>query len=590
MDNNLLPEDMNPDQLESWINSGGLLSKTDITVEQKQEAKASPPPIQELPNDTNPTLEPERTEGFDFRSPVELLWFLDDDVSSGRVKLHDWQIQFMEDFAISGQTDNEPFQALVRACNGSGKDKYIIASCSVWLCMRYIKSRCVVTSSSGVQLDNQTDTYINQLCASVNQKIGAKIWKLNYRYYECLATGSPLLLFATDEPGKAEGYHPLAFGAKMALFESEAKTVPDDIYNAMSRCTGFTHRCLVSSPGITAGHFYELSGISIPRNQIKDTAGNTTENYVEYKVTAYECSHISKSAIERDKSQWGESSFQFRSQYLAEFGTSDELVVIPNIHVIKSKNVPSVGHLKEPLNRGGLDLSAGGDETCLAIRNGNKLLKIIPFKFDNTEETIQFLIRAFEENDLKSPQAYIYADAGGLGKPIIDQLRNRGWSNLRYVLNQSKAWDDRVYKNRGAEMWFNFGKLLETGEIWNAAGDHKLNSQLASRYYKITPENKHQLESKLQARSKGHGSPDRADSVVLCFSDYRSKIELPEFELPYSKPEPSPIVNKFEQRSWVERDDDKFSYQKSYISKDREYLKLQLAEINRGITQSQTMN
>ncbi len=51
--------------------------------------------------------------------------------------------------------------------------------------------------------------------------------------------------------------------------------------------------------------------------------------------------------------------------------------------------------------------------------------------------------------------------------------------------------------------------------------ESKLRKQLASRYFVVTPQNKLQLESKKQARSKGHVSPDRADAFVLAFADYR---------------------------------------------------------------------
>ena len=169
-------------------------------------------------------------------------------------------------------TDEFPFQAVVRACNGSGKDKYVIAPCAVWLCMRYTQARCVITSASGDQLDNQTDAYIYQLCHAANRKIAPNIWKLNYRYYECLATQSPMKLFATDEAGKAEGYHPLGHGKKMAIFMSEAKSVPNEINVAINKCTGYTHRVHVSTPGSNIGHFYDYCQPtnSVMRSDIKD--------------------------------------------------------------------------------------------------------------------------------------------------------------------------------------------------------------------------------------------------------------------------------------------------------------------------------
>ena len=589
-------KDLSPDQLEDYVNSGKLL--TDFGHKESEaipgvKAPDAPPQaskqesIVEEAIRSSRTLIPERVEGFAFENPVELLFFLDDNISSGRIKLHKWQIQIMLDFASPLHTDNNPFQALVRACNGSGKDKFVIAPCAVWLNMRYLKARGIVTSSSGVQLDNQTGAYIDQLCEAANRKIAPTIWKINYRYYECLATGSPLLLFATDEPGKAEGYHPLDPDAKMGVYVSEDKSVPDEINLALNKCTGYTHRLHVSTPGLPMGHFYDYCSTSKFRKEIKEIKEVASIDFIQYHITAYDCSHLSLNYIEQMKRDLpgGESGAAFKSQVMAEFGTTDEMVVIPYTYIWKASHNPPIGWLKEPYNKGGLDLSAGGDETCLTIRNGNKILKTVAFRFDNTMDTVNFLVQKFEENGLKNPLATIFADAGGLGKPIIDRLRELGWSNIRYVLNQNKAYDERVYVNRGAEMWFNFGKCLERGEIYNDSHDDKLNRQLATRYYKITPQNKHQLESKLQARAKGHPSPDRADSCVLAFADYKSKLEEKPYEKPYKVEEPKPPVPIFDLRVWAKPSNDEMQkYPRVSIAKNREFLMEQLHEINKQQT------
>lgn len=466
-----------------------------------------------------PTTFP-RFDGMDIANPFELLLLLDDNILSGKTKLHKWQMQFMMDFSEE-HMDSNPFQAVVRACNGSGKDKYIIAPCAVWLCMRFQKARCVVTSSSGVQLDNQTEQYIRMLCVKANQLFG-DIWKVNYRYYECLATGSPIILYATDEAGKAEGYHPFDTDAKMALFESEAKTVADDIDIAMSKCTGYTHRVLVSTPGLPMGHFYNYCSTAINRSGLKNSLDVGPTDWIQYHVTAYDCSHIKPNDIERGKRDLpgGETGSAFQSQYLAEFGTTDEETVIPFSHVW-SLSRAAVRYNPSDLNIAGLDLSRGGDETVLSVRNGNKLLAVIPFRFDDTEDTVRFLEQKFKEHSLVNSKAYIWADAGGLGAPVIDRLRGLGWTNVKYVNNQGSPHDKRIYKNRGAEMWWNLGKLIERKEII-LINDRTLYNQLATRYYKKVQGSQHTLESKEQARAHGRPSPDRADSVVLCFSDFVS--------------------------------------------------------------------
>lgn len=508
-----------------------------------------------------PTMNPgliTQPDGFDFADPLELLLFLDEDITSGRMTLHKWQVQFLLDFAKGGVNDQHPFQAVVRACNGSGKDKYIIAPCSVWLNMRYCLARGIVTSSSGVQLDNQTDAYINQLCLAANRKIHPNIWKLNYRYYECLPTQSPMVLFATDEPGKAEGYHPLRAGAKMAIFVSEDKTVPDEINIALNKCTGYTHRAHVSTPGLPMGHFYDLCSTAISRSALKEVTDSSPIDYIQYHVTAYDCSHISRNYIEQCKRDLpgGEMGAAFKSQVLAEFGTTDEMVVIPYTYIWRAFNrAPDVGRIEEPFNTGGLDLSDGGDETCLVVRNGNRHLATIPFRFDNTEDTIEFLGQKFKEWNLDVPEALVFADCGGLGKPMIDRLRRQGWTNLRYVDNRNKPIEVRVYLNRGAELWFHLRKLFERNEII-LMKDDRLIRQLSTRYYKLPSSGKHQLLSKQESRSHGYPSPDRADAFTLAFWNYKSKFveDRKELNPPYEKPKEEKPTNDFDLRVWAKKD------------------------------------
>lgn len=457
----------------------------------------------------------EGLQGFEWDDPTEMLLFCDDALLRGEIDLHPWQLKIHKDFAKES-TSNNPYQAVLRTANGAGKDRIIIAPCATWLASRFPYTTCVITSASGTQLDRQTNAYIKQICEAINIKFGQEIWKINYRHYENLVTKSTIEMFVTDESGRAEGWHPVVPNAHLAIFTSEAKSIPEEIFHALARCTGFTKRLDCSTPGLPMGHFFNRC---------------TSGNWTKYHITAYECPHLSKEYIEQCRVDYGgESSALFKSMVLAEFGTTDELVVIPFHRVWNAVHNTKIGHLPDEFNTGGLDLAAGGDETVLCVRNGNKLLKVYGFRYDDTSKTIDMLERLFKDNGLQHPKALIFGDAGGLGKPILDQLRSKGWHNVRYVLNQSSPKDTRVYYNRGVELWFTFNRFLENGEIL-LPDDRQLKTQLSARYYKQTEGNKLLLESKLQARAKGHPSPDRADACILAFSNYKTKLEAGEVKV-----------------------------------------------------------
>lgn len=502
-------------------------------------------------------------DGVDIADPVELLLILDENLLSGETSLHDWQIRFMMDFAKPNHTKESPFQACVQACNSSGKDKYIIAACAVWLCMRYTEAECPITSSSGDQLDKQTCKHIDRLTNKANAIFGP-LWKINYRYYEFQHKGklgnplpSVITCFATDEAGKAEGYHPADAGKKMAIFTSETKSIPDDITSALERCTGFTHRVDASSPGLPSGYFYNTCTSAIPRDSVEDIKQLRSTQVLLYKITAYQCSHITEAEIERiaSKLPGGRNNVVFKSSILAEFGTTDEMVVIPSSFVWRAVD-NKTPWLKEQYNTGGLDLSDGGAETVLVVRNGNKLIKTIPFRFEDTEDTITFLQEKFVEYDLNYKEALVFADCCGIGKPMINSLKRKGWSNMRYVDSRNTASEFRVYSNRGTELFFNVRKLMEGGELI-IENDKLMITQLSTRYYKINTKNIHALLTKLEQRSRGYPSPDRADALNLAFWNYKSTRKEEETPPPFKeeedKKEKQKIVGDFDLNSWATR-------------------------------------
>lgn len=602
-DNTLLSPDVQ--QFMSDVAEEETQLHPDIPVVQPEQTTPSGCSLGEVKDEVSPASPapadifrpiPTDFDGIDIASPLELLLLVDNDIQSGKTKLHKWQIQFMLDFSNDSHTKDSPFQAIVQACNGSGKDKYIIAACAVWLCMRYREAQCPITSSSGDQLDKQTGAHVDRLCNQVNAVFGP-LWKIQYRYYECKhfdgarPASSIINMFATDEAGKAEGYHPIEAGKRMAIFTSETKSIPEDITNAIERCTGFTHRVDASSPGLPSGYFFNTASMALNRWEIPDIKALDSTQFLLYKVTAADCSHITESEIKRfiSKMPGGVNNPVVKSSIFAEFGTTDEMVVVPSSFVWKAAN-GNIDWIKEPYNTGGLDLSDGGAETVLIVRNGNKVLHIIPFKFENTEDTIDFLQEKFKEHNLNSPEALVFADCCGMGKPMLNSLRRKGWTNIRYVDSRHKASEYRTYANRGTELFFHMRELMQGAEII-IPRDTTLIAQLSTRYYKITTNNIHQLLSKLEQRSRGYPSPDRADALNLAFWNYKSTRVEEEDAAPFKSPDleqeaKNSIVPSFDMVAWANNKSP--SYQIDHVENDFSEIREALSEYNKTRTASQT--
>lgn len=400
------------------------------------------------------------------------------------------------------------------ANNGSGKSALVLAPCKVWLAMTHHRARCVITSASGTQLDRQTGRSVAQLCEEVNAFYGERLWTIKYREYTFEPLRSTIEMYATDEAGKAEGYHP-HHDSESQMFSmgcDEGKSISDVLFEPISRCNGMSHWVLVSSPGPPRGFFY---------NAVTSTRWDTT------KVTAYDCPHIRQDEIEGAKEAYGEYSPFFRSAYLAEFTSVDEQVIIPYELIFKQiKEPPAVWD--DGICRAGLDLSAGGDENVLSVWRGNKQVGLESFRFTDTVATrlhLQNLFRKYADSfGLKQEQ--VFADDGHVGRAIISELAANGWK-INPVRFGSTAYNNVAYANRGTELWWNFSRILPHLVIMN---DRTQTNQLSSRYYKQQDRNsKICLESKREAKANGHHSPDRADATVLAFArcgpDYFNKID-----------------------------------------------------------------
>lgn len=459
-------------------------------------------------------------EGFD--SSVELLAFFDPNIYNNRITLHKWQVEINEQLSKARPSSIHPYKFCLCAANGSGKDAFVIASFSLWFILTKIRSRVIITSSSGVQLTNQTENYIRGLGERINswavENIGAPILKINKRHIICHLSGSEIILFATDEESNVEGYHPLDGGAEMAIIVNEAKSVRPEVFRGLRRCTGFSHWINVSTPGEPLGDFY-----------------NSFINWKhKVRITYFDCPHQSPEEFEADRKELGEHSPIFRSKWLALFSfTSGKYVINQEKleklkHKIKHNLVDEIGNEI----RVGIDvaLSTNGDESVISFFKGNRQLQQICIRNKDATILADNLEKHLIDNKIAKNCNSIFADDGGVGRAVLDILRRKGWQ-INRVLNQSPARNKKQYRNRGAEIWSKFARLVDEGLII-LLEDERLYSQLSSRKYKESTAgiDKLCLQSKREMIAEGLPSPDRADACVLAFSNIKVNDFLDEAE------------------------------------------------------------
>jgi len=398
--------------------------------------------------------------------------------------IYNWQAGVMWDVEAQITQDVPPVACVTP--NESGKTSILIATLALWCAEKFPGSTVVITSATTPQLKDQVMPALHE------HQSRYPGWVFNDKDIRS-PEGSTIIGRATDQGGRFEGYHAYP-GKPLLIIVDEAKSIRDDIFEAIDRCNP-TMLLLVSSPGGRIGQFAEA---------IRSKDGS----YKVYEVTLEDCPHITPERVEKMRRKYGEDSDIFRSMILGKFGLDiDDGTVIPYGLIENCYRMAPTWQPGEVVAF--CDFAESSDENVLAIREGNRVK--IPDAWrqldGNKDAVTARFVRLYKANGL-AREGMIYGDASGMGYGYIYALRQLGW-NIIPVENNDKP-DDPHYFNRGAEMWWKARRRIEECTII-LPEDSLLKKQLCERRKKEREDGRLQLEPKKEMKGK---SPDRGDAVV----------------------------------------------------------------------------
>lgn len=383
------------------------------------------------------------------------------------------------------------------SCNDGGKTvEVIVTAILAHLCL-FPQGRIISTSGSFRQIKDQLqpalETYKPLFPAFDFTEL-----RISTRNPNCFWHG-----ISTADAGKFEGQHEGADGKDLMIIADEGKTIRDPIYTAIDRCRT-TRMLLASSAGYAQGEFYRSQTVR-------------RSFYQCYKQTAYECPHITPERIEQMRLKWGEEHPLFKSAMKAEFmpfvegavvnlASLDELLADPPVFVPGERKAFCDFAWSE---------SGTGDESVLALRNGNRITIECSFRAKGLHATCARFVTEFQRLGLKSWE--IEGDADGDGATIIKQLRGMGWAIGSAHNGGEPRWNEH-YANLASEMWCDGARDI-INRKWILPDDGELYGQMLDR--KIVPNNRGKLciESKIAMKDPNREggavscSPDRADAV-----------------------------------------------------------------------------
>ncbi|HEX3624772.1 MAG TPA: hypothetical protein VH280_05025 [Verrucomicrobiae bacterium] len=384
-----------------------------------------------------------------------------------------------------------------RSCNEGGKTKRVICAAILWHLSVFPKGHIITTSGGNRQIKDQLLPALHAYQTLFPDWKFLRCPRIETPNVQCFWEG-----FSTDEGGKFEGHHAGGPDEPLMIIVDEAKTVKDDIFEAIERCKP-TRLLIASSPGYAEGEFYR-------------SHTSRKKFYQTFIQRATECPHWTREKMEKLREKYGENHRLYKSMVMAEFTESVADAVVdlkPVEDLMANPPIPRRAGRDPGQMKAFCDFAWGngrnGDENVLAFRDGNVITIELVFRADNLHAICGPFIAAFKRLALQPWQ--IDADEGGGGKLIIDQLKAMGWP-INRVNNGAAPRYSQHYANQAAEMWYE-GALKITRREIILPEDDDLISQILDRKSVPNAQGKLAIESKTDMKKRGVHSPDRADAV-----------------------------------------------------------------------------
>ena len=446
--------------------------------------------------------------------------------------LYPWQINILD------ALEPRNVRVAARTCNESGKTSEIFTDAILWHMECCPGSLTVTTSGAYRQIVDQLFPNLRAYMQGAKGNLNPDHWICRKDSAVYLPTGSRLISFSTDDAGRAEGWHepprqteydsnvnPLVgYGVEDNEWESiqsctstgktslfigvdEAKTPVTGIFDAFERCHP-TRYFMASSPGPPLGPFH-------------DAFHRAKDRYIRFHVDVRACPHLWDDPVKRREIEEQIATLPkplVDSMIWGNFPDQEEYQVfnLADVNRAMSGTVPRWGR---GTRRAALDLSGGGDETVLYMRDGNMAVLLGSWRERDDHKVVTMVIKLLQQHQIK-PE-WVFADNGGLGQTILNEFERRGWPLNRIDFN-GKPRRESLYQNRRAEMHFELANKLKRNEIILPQCDI-LREQLGWQAYRPGT-NRLQLVKKHTLPS----SPDRSDTIVMLFDDMPEATEYRE--------------------------------------------------------------
>lgn len=238
------------------------------------------------------------------------------------------------------------------------------------------------------------------------------------------------------------------------------------------------------------------------------------------KWTVYDTQALDPAEVERLRVEMDGNENAWAREFLCDFSASgdDQLIGLSEAEDASQRVYTERDISHAPVVLGVDPARFGDDRSVIVRRQGLAMYPPLVFRgVDNMELADRVAVQMAQHKP-----AAVFVDSGG-GAGVIDRLRQLG-HRVQEVPFGGRAKDQKQFKNRRTEMWWDMRE-------WLRAGGHipdvlALKQELATPTYSFDTQGRKVLESKDQIKKRLHdgGSPDIADALCLTFA---SPVHVP---------------------------------------------------------------
>ena len=413
----------------------------------------------------------------------------------------EWQCEQMERLRV-GIQENAEYSIREAIASGHGIGKSALTS---WIILWAMSTRPHMSGVVTANTSNQLKTKTWRELALWHKRL------INQHWFKWTATSfmhvehpeTWMVNAIPNTENNSEAFAGLHSRYNLIIYD-EASAIPDKIWE-------------VSEGAMTDPRSIWLCYGNPTRNtgRFRECFSTDSHRWTTAQIDSRTCKMTNKKEIKEWVNTYGEDSDFVRVRVRGVFPRAGSVQFIPSddVDLAMAREVPYEAHYTQPIVLAADIARYGDDKTCIALRQGRKILHLFKYRELDTMEAareIAFKIREFRP-------AVSFIDEVGVGAGVVDRLRQLGFTIIG--VNGGHSPDDgETYHNKRAEMWGRMRTWIrDGGDLPHDMDMRKALVGVEYGYSDARSGEKLRLERKEDMKKRGLDSPDEGDAIGMTF-------------------------------------------------------------------------